>query len=203
MKLYFYIVESNYFANRLGLRCEECEVVEKPKSYAPVTHWPDGVSRVNKSVIGGFVSNYSDIVVLDSKNYEKAKEIFYSRYNRVINDAQNQINKAMEIKEAVDRFGCCSTDGCSVLKAAANKLGEYESAEKENLLLKLPCRVRDAVYVIVGKDVSRQRVNEIRILPGSVKFETSTGRIFDKGAFGDNVFLTRKDAMEKLEKMKK
>lgn len=84
-----------------------------------------------------------------------------------------------------------------------NKLAEYEDAEEQGLLLKLPCRVRDAVYVIVGKDVSRQRVNEIRILPGSVKFETSTGRIFDKGAFGDNVFLTRKDAMEKLEKMKK
>lgn len=104
MKLYFYIVEPNYFADKLELRCEECEVIEKPKSYVPVTQWPDGVSRVNKSTIGGFVSNYSNIVVLDSKDHEKAKEVFFIRYNRVIHDAQSQINKAMAIKEAVDRF---------------------------------------------------------------------------------------------------
>ena len=55
-------------------------------------------------MIGGFISNYSNIAVLDSKDHEKAKEVFFIRYNRVINEAQHQIDKAVAIKEAVDRF---------------------------------------------------------------------------------------------------
>lgn len=104
MKLYFYIAEPDYFAEKFNFRCEECEVIEKPKSYVPVTHWPDGVSRVNKSMIGGFISIYSDIVVLDSKDYKKAKELFFVRYNRAINDAQKKINRAVAIKFAVENL---------------------------------------------------------------------------------------------------
>lgn len=41
----------------------------------------------------------------------------------------------------------CGTDECPVLNAAADKLGEYERAEEQGLLVRLPCKVGDIVYV--------------------------------------------------------
>ena len=41
----------------------------------------------------------------------------------------------------------CGTDECPVLNAAADKLGKYERAEEQGLLVRLPCKVRDIVYV--------------------------------------------------------
>lgn len=39
------------------------------------------------------------------------------------------------------------TDECPVLNAVADKLGEYERAEEQGLLVRLPCKVGDIVYV--------------------------------------------------------
>lgn len=41
----------------------------------------------------------------------------------------------------------CGTDECPVLNAVAVKLGEYERAEEQGLLVRLPCKVGDIVYV--------------------------------------------------------
>ena len=41
----------------------------------------------------------------------------------------------------------CGTDECPILNAAANKLGEYERAEEQGLLVRLPCKVGDIIYV--------------------------------------------------------
>ena len=34
----------------------------------------------------------------------------------------------------------CGTDECPVLSAVSNKLGEYERAEEDGLLVRLPCK---------------------------------------------------------------
>ena len=41
----------------------------------------------------------------------------------------------------------CGTDECPVLNTVATKLGEYERAEEQGLLVRLPCKVEDIVYV--------------------------------------------------------
>lgn len=43
MKLYFYILDSGRKTDEWNLRLEECEVTEKPKTYKPVTKFPDGI----------------------------------------------------------------------------------------------------------------------------------------------------------------
>lgn len=82
---------------------------------------------------------------------------------------------------------------------AAERLAEYEIAEEQGTLVKLPCKVGDSVFIIVGKDVSKQRVKEIRIFDNRIEFVTSR-RAFGIGNFEGNVFLTRKEAEEKLDR---
>ena len=41
----------------------------------------------------------------------------------------------------------CGTDECPVLNAVADKLGKYERSEEQGLLVRLPCKVGDVVYV--------------------------------------------------------
>ena len=77
MKLYFYILEKPY-KGKPCVRFDECEVIEKPKSYYPVDKFPSGVyhSHINKSAIG-HVSGYDNhLVVLTEPNVKMAKEIF-------------------------------------------------------------------------------------------------------------------------------
>lgn len=40
----------------------------------------------------------------------------------------------------------CGTDECPILNAVADKLGEYERAEEQGLLVRLPCKVGDIVW---------------------------------------------------------
>lgn len=82
---------------------------------------------------------------------------------------------------------------------AAERLAEYEIAEEQGTLVKLPCKVGDSVFIIVGKDISKQKVKEIRIFDNRIEFVT-TRRAFGIGDFGGNVFLTRKEAKEKLDR---
>ena len=105
MELYFYILDRTYEGD-FSLRCEECEVIEKPKSYVPVYHWPVGVcaARINKSVVGGFTSQYDDIAVLYAKDHKKARELFFKRYYAAIRTLKYQLEKFNAMKEAVQNF---------------------------------------------------------------------------------------------------
>lgn len=40
MKLYFYILDSDRKTGKWNLRLEECEVIEKPKTYKAATQFP-------------------------------------------------------------------------------------------------------------------------------------------------------------------
>lgn len=78
MKLYFYILNSDRKTNKWNLRLEECEVIEKPKTYKPVTKFPDGIyaSFIKKESIGNFINEYSGVVVLDALITKKQKKYF-------------------------------------------------------------------------------------------------------------------------------
>jgi len=45
-------------------------------------------------------------------------------------------------------YDCQLDEGIDLLKAAFEKLAEYEDAEEQELLLKLPCKVGDTLYRI-------------------------------------------------------
>lgn len=93
---------------------------------------------------------------------------------------------------------------------ASEKLAEYEDLEEQILLVKLPCKVGDIVYV-----PTRNFISELRIIMISVdmhgtyfRWMLSSGIYsnldgFSGSKLGKTVFLTREEAEKKLEEMKK
>ena len=86
----------------------------------------------------------------------------------------------------------CGTDECPILNAAANKLGEYERAEEQGLLVRLPCKIGTEVYYILGIP------NKMPCTIDKCVFELS-----DVHKIGESLFLTREEAEKKLEEMEK
>lgn len=84
------------------------------------------------------------------------------------------------------------------------ELKSYKEAEEQGLLVRLPCKVGDSVFIIVGKDVSKQGIRKIEISDNGIIFKTNRQkRIFNVSEFEKSVFLTREEAVNKLEEMKK
>ena len=102
MKLYFYILETPYNKNPF-VRFEECEVIEKPKTYKPKDRFPMGVYRsyVSKSDIGT-VSGYSNnLVVLTEPNAKVAKELFMKIYERNVRQKEEHLAEAKSMLNAI------------------------------------------------------------------------------------------------------
>lgn len=74
--------------------------------------------------------------------------------------------------------------------SAAEKLADYEDAEEQGLLLRLPCKVGTDVYYILGIP------NETPCTIDSCVFELS-----DVHKIGESLFLTRAEAEAKLKEM--
>lgn len=76
-----------------------------------------------------------------------------------------------------------------------DKLGAYEDAEEQGLLLRLPCKVGDTVYVF-------RRIDDI-LTVGKHTFKTLTNLVamMENGDFGREVFLTREEAEKALADM--
>lgn len=69
------------------------------------------------------------------------------------------------------------------------KLAAYESAEEQGLLLRLPCKVGDTVYLIKNDGKIVARVADMMFI----------GVLWEE--FGKTVFLTRTEAEAKLAEM--
>ena len=89
-----------------------------------------------------------------------------------------------------------------------NKLREYEDAEEQGLLLRLPCKVGDTVYWLSNfygfnnnYSVTEEVVEGIQITEDDFVIEMSTAGI-KYGRIGKSVFLTKEEAEQKLESMK-
>lgn len=103
MKLYFYFLETG------KIRCAECEVEEKPKTYKPVDRFPAGYYGfyVKKEDIGELIGYSNDVVVLTENNIQKVADVFRSKMRYKIarakrditfaNDSINQCNEALSI----------------------------------------------------------------------------------------------------------
>lgn len=115
----------------------------------------------------------------------------------------------------------CGTDECPVLNAVSDKLGEYERAEEQGLLVRLPCKLKDKLYHFYGIDLEDNFVDvisdEIIMEVVATEFVIDSYEIAIKcitdwnspyeylpaAEFGKTVFLTREEAVNKLEEMKK
>lgn len=119
--------------------------------------------------------------------------------------------------------------GKANLQALINKLAAYEDAEEQGLLLRLPCEVGDAVYLIDKDENNRLQVYEGKWrrvslvqtsknssfeLCGEISYDIhdcfyNDGRTMEQGMYvgqestriGKVVFLTREEAEAKLAEM--
>lgn len=91
---------------------------------------------------------------------------------------------------------------------AADKLAEYEDAEEQGLILRLPCKVGDIVWEVntERKRISKFLIESITVYPCNVIqfnwtllegiYKNVVG--FSKAELGTTVFLTREEAEAKL-----
>ena len=73
---------------------------------------------------------------------------------------------------------------------AIGKLAEYEDAEEQGLLLRLPCKVGDTVYSVVE--------DGLQIFELKFSLDFYVRRMSD---FGKTVFLTKEEAEQALKQM--
>lgn len=92
----------------------------------------------------------------------------------------------------------------------AEKLATYEDLEEQGLLVRLPCKVGDIMFRInkgAKNPVIELTVTQINITRRSYNLEVidrDCGELMCfKNDIGKTVFLTRKEAEEKLEEIKK
>ena len=103
MKLYFYFLETQY-NEKPYIRYEECEVINKPKTYKPVDKFPSGYGGcyVRKEDIGTLAGYSQNMVVLTTDDSEVALKLFVDRANKEIGQHEYQIKKQRAKLKAVD-----------------------------------------------------------------------------------------------------
>jgi hypothetical protein len=124
------------------------------------------------------------------------------RLTRRLNNNKIVAIKGDSCNYSANSFDCQLSEGRKRLKTALEKLADYEDLEEQGLLVRLPCKVSDSAFIIVGKDVSKQKIRKVEISDNGIIFKTNKQkRTFSIAGFGESVFLTREEAEKKLEEM--
>ena len=92
------------------------------------------------------------------------------------------------------------------VKLAIKKLANYEDEEEKGLVMRLPCKVGDVVYVIADnkKIYPLMAQNDISIIHGELHILCESQRYVDLCCCSDlnkKLFLTLKEAEQALKKM--
>lgn len=123
-------------------------------------------------------------------------------YKRIVCRVGEDLRDPISDKEAVDcpyyqnTYGCCFENGeLYWLKDVAELLEElksYKDLEEQGLLVRLPCKVGTEVYYILG-------------IPNKTPctIDKCVFKLSDIDKIGESLFLTREEAENKLEEMKK
>lgn len=103
------------------------------------------------------------------------------------------------------RLSYCDRE-CEHYKRMVNKLAEYEDAEEQGLLLRLPCKVGNELflsdYPTIHCRLKEYKFigNEVAIVIDCWEWQRTCTRMLSD--FGKTVFLTREKAEKALAKMK-
>lgn len=137
------------------------------------------------------------------------------RLTRRINNNKITAIKGHGCNYSAHSFDCQDNEGRDKLRAALEKLADYEDLEEQGLLLKLPIPLNTTVYTIYTKqwcyyddncmeDIEYKCMNgefcekqEVRHYIHTEKFSASMINFINK-----TVFLNREDAEKKLKEMK-
>lgn len=95
----------------------------------------------------------------------------------------------------------CEPSEIKKIMKLAEKLKDYEDAEENGLLLRLPRKVGDKAYIIVGKDISKQTIQRVTIGSDKILEFCTRKRGFAISDIGKKVFLTSEEAEAKLKEM--
>lgn len=85
--------------------------------------------------------------------------------------------------------------------SAARKLCDYEDLEEQGLLVRLPCPIGTTVWDICGMDIRENVLSGIECGKDGKQFLWANHDEW-LGELNDLVFLTREEAVNKLEEMK-
>lgn len=121
-------------------------------------------------------------------------------------------------------MGKCIDNNCNLVNDACKKLAEYEQLEEQGLLVRLPCKVGDDVYIIPSPSVYglniingyemlnkiyHQHIGTIVITAGHwyatsrEEYGVYNEKVLNDSAYGTTWFTDREKAEKKLEEMKK
>lgn len=124
--------------------------------------------------------------------------------------------------ERLTYSGTREANNAATIREIINKLCDYENAEEEGLLVSLPCKVGDDVYIIPSPTnlrlnilagyeennrVYHQHIGSITFTDGHwyatsrEEYGIYSEKVLNDIAFGTTWFLTRKEAEKKLEEM--
>lgn len=88
--------------------------------------------------------------------------------------------------------------------AVQEKLRDYEIAEEQGLLLRLPCAIGDTVYYIDDYEIYSDKVDSINIRKENEEYIFCIAFMdYKTEDFGKVVFLTREEAEKALDDMQK
>lgn len=143
------------------------------------------------------------------KEYENFEEIFREK---MTDTACDFLSDKEEFEKWLDRN-----------KWIAKKCDEYARAEEQGLLLRLPCKVGDTVWVVTSPfnvfegiennenlcdECYEAFISSVTFYKNSIQYRISAkvtnhfiGSYYNEQSFGKTVFLTREEAEQKLNKM--
>ena len=91
---------------------------------------------------------------------------------------------------------------CDRFLKVLDKLADYEDAEEQGLLLRLPCKVGSTVYYIDDYEIYSDKVDSINIRKENEEYIFCIAFMdYRAEDFGRNVFLTREEAEQALKQM--
>ena len=100
---------------------------------------------------------------------------------------------------------CVIDDGCKncYIQQVFKKLADYEDLEEQGLLVRLPCKVGDTMYGIVGKPlrIVEHKVDAFHIDKKGFHLQIINGVLEKKQEA--KVYFSREEAKKNLEEMKK
>ena len=126
------------------------------------------------------------------------------------------MEKGVDIERLTRRYelGATKRDITITIGDICEKLADYEDAEEQGLLLRLPCKVGDTIYIVMrlhyqpnGLDMSQYKeIEEVKvdnITIGKPYWQINGDEHeFLVEDFGKSIFLTKEEAEQKLAEMK-